>query len=108
MFDSQTQVLSSIIGVLVRLALAQRVPWLANALGMSLALVAMQVTTTTHPPGECTVHSRSVLSGASIICGTMQPRFPFMKPPLAHCCHHPLNCLPLPLSSTISQAERRR
>lgn len=40
--------------MLVRLALASRVPWLANALGMSLALVAMQLTTTTHPPGGAT------------------------------------------------------
>lgn len=45
------QVLSSIVGVAVRLALTHHVPWLANALGMSLALVAMQLTTTVHPPG---------------------------------------------------------
>ncbi|KAI8467552.1 MAG: HPP family-domain-containing protein [Monoraphidium minutum] len=48
------QLLSSLIGVAVRLALSGRVPWLANALGMSLALLAMQLTTTTHPPGGAT------------------------------------------------------
>lgn len=48
------QIISSVIGVCVRLALAHHVPWLANALGMSIALVAMQLTTTTHPPGGAT------------------------------------------------------
>lgn len=48
------QVISAVIGVAIRLALAERVPWLANALGMSLALVAMELTTTTHPPGGAT------------------------------------------------------
>ena len=39
------------IGVAIRLALAHRVAWLANALGMSLALLTMQLTTSTHPRG---------------------------------------------------------
>jgi CBS-domain-containing membrane protein len=30
------------------------VQWLANAVGMSLALLAMQLTQTTHPPGGAT------------------------------------------------------
>jgi CBS domain-containing membrane protein len=55
-------VLSSIVGVLVRLALTSHVPWLANALGMSLAMIAMQLTTTTHPPGGLTGVDRPVLS----------------------------------------------
>jgi CBS domain-containing membrane protein len=45
------QVVSAVVGILVRLALASRVPWLANALGMSLALVAQQLLTMVHPPG---------------------------------------------------------
>ncbi|GBF92280.1 hypothetical protein Rsub_05363 [Raphidocelis subcapitata] len=48
------QVVSAIVGVLVRLALAARVPWLANALGMSLALLAQQLLTVVHPPGGAT------------------------------------------------------
>ncbi|KAF6265798.1 HPP family-domain-containing protein [Scenedesmus sp. NREL 46B-D3] len=47
------QVVSAIVGVCVRLAL-ERVQWLANAVGMSLALLAMQLTCTTHPPGGAT------------------------------------------------------
>jgi len=47
------QVVSAIVGVCVRLAL-DKVQWLANALGMSLALLAMQLTQTTHPPGGAT------------------------------------------------------
>ena len=44
------QVLSAIIGCCVRLALG-KVLWLSAALGMSLALVGMMLTRTTHPPG---------------------------------------------------------
>jgi CBS-domain-containing membrane protein len=47
------QVVSAIVGVCIRLAL-DKVQWLANALGMSLALLAMQLTQTTHPPGGAT------------------------------------------------------
>eukprot|EP00878_Enallax_costatus_P014978 GHUV01015682.1.p4 GENE.GHUV01015682.1~~GHUV01015682.1.p4 ORF type:complete len:127 (+),score=27.50 GHUV01015682.1:1763-2143(+) len=47
------QVISAIVGVCIRLALNE-IQWLANALGMSLALVAMQLTGTTHPPGGAT------------------------------------------------------
>jgi CBS-domain-containing membrane protein len=47
------QVVSAIVGVCVRLAL-DKVQWLANAVGMSLALLAMQLTQTTHPPGGAT------------------------------------------------------
>ncbi len=44
------QVLSAIIGCCVRLALG-KVLWLSAPLGMSLALVGMMLTRTTHPPG---------------------------------------------------------
>lgn len=47
------QVISAVVGVCIRLALND-IQWLANALGMSLALVAMQLTGTTHPPGGAT------------------------------------------------------
>jgi CBS-domain-containing membrane protein len=47
------QVVSAIVGVCVRLAL-DKVQWLANAVGMSLSLLAMQLTQTTHPPGGAT------------------------------------------------------
>lgn len=47
------QVISAIVGVCIRLAL-DKVQWLANAVGMSLALLAMQLTQTTHPPGGAT------------------------------------------------------
>lgn len=47
------QIVSAVVGVCVRLAL-NRVQWLANAVGMSLALLAMQLTQTTHPPGGAT------------------------------------------------------
>lgn len=36
------------------LCCAHQVQWLANAVGMSLALLAMQLTQTTHPPGGAT------------------------------------------------------
>ncbi|GIL82435.1 hypothetical protein Vretimale_11882 [Volvox reticuliferus] len=47
------QVVSAIVGVLVRLAFmrAPHLVWLSAALGMSLALAAMQITRTVHPPG---------------------------------------------------------
>lgn len=47
------QVISAVVGVCIRLAL-DKVQWLANAVGMSLALLAMQLTQTTHPPGGAT------------------------------------------------------
>jgi CBS-domain-containing membrane protein len=47
------QTVSAIVGVGVRLAL-DKVQWLANAVGMSLSLLAMQLTQTTHPPGGAT------------------------------------------------------
>ncbi|GLI70733.1 hypothetical protein VaNZ11_015758, partial [Volvox africanus] len=47
------QVVSAIVGVLVRLAFmhAPHLVWLSASLGMSLALAAMQFTRTVHPPG---------------------------------------------------------
>jgi CBS-domain-containing membrane protein len=47
------QIVCAIVGVCIRLALND-MQWLANALGMSLALLAMQLTGTTHPPGGAT------------------------------------------------------
>lgn len=45
--------ISAVVGVLVRLAFKQNphLVWLSAPLGMSLALAAMQVTRTVHPPG---------------------------------------------------------
>lgn len=45
--------MSAIIGVSIRLAL-HRVQWLANPVGMSLAMLAMMLTGTVHPPGGAT------------------------------------------------------
>jgi hypothetical protein len=44
------QILSAIIGITVRVIIPK--PWIAAPVGMSLALFAMQLTRTTHPPGE--------------------------------------------------------
>lgn len=46
------QAISAVIGVCIRLAVGVQYPYVTSALGMSLALVAMQLTATTHPPGE--------------------------------------------------------
>jgi CBS-domain-containing membrane protein len=46
------QVLSSIVGVVVRLII--HVPWVASPVAMSTALLVMQVTATVHPPGGAT------------------------------------------------------
>lgn len=48
------QVLSAVVGCCMRLALG-KVLWLSAPLGMSLALVAMMLTRTTHPPGDGTI-----------------------------------------------------
>ena len=48
------QVLSAIVGCCMRLALGN-VLWLSAPLGMSLALVVMMLTRTTHPPGNDTI-----------------------------------------------------
>ncbi|EFJ41869.1 hypothetical protein VOLCADRAFT_119578 [Volvox carteri f. nagariensis] len=47
------QVVSAVVGVLVRLAFmrAPGLVWMSAALGMSLALAVMQITRTVHPPG---------------------------------------------------------
>ncbi len=45
------QVLSAVVGVCVRLAFNGAAPVVCNALGMALALLLMQLTCTTHPPG---------------------------------------------------------
>ena len=46
------QVLSSIVGVVVRLII--HVPWVASPVAMSAAILGMQVTATVHPPGGAT------------------------------------------------------
>jgi CBS-domain-containing membrane protein len=46
------QVLSALVGVTTRVVIPE--PWIAGPVGMSLALVAMQLTSTTHPPGGAT------------------------------------------------------
>ena len=46
------QVISAIVGVIVRLII--HVTWVAEPVGMSLSLVAMLLTSTTHPPGGAT------------------------------------------------------
>lgn len=46
------QVISALVGVIVRLAIHK--PWIAEPVGMSLALVAMQLTSSTHPPAGAT------------------------------------------------------
>lgn len=46
-------VLSAIIGVTVRLALPD-MPWLAGALATAIAIAAMHMTRTLHPPGAAT------------------------------------------------------
>jgi CBS domain-containing membrane protein len=46
------QVISAIVGIVVRLII--HTVWIAQPVGMSLALVAMQLTSTTHPPGGAT------------------------------------------------------
>lgn len=51
--DAGGHVISAVVGVCIRLAL-DKVQWLANAVGMSLALLAMQLTGTVHPPGGAT------------------------------------------------------
>lgn len=44
--------MSAIVGTVVRLVI--HTVWIAQPLGMSLALLAMQLTSTTHPPGGAT------------------------------------------------------
>jgi CBS-domain-containing membrane protein len=44
------QVVSAVVGVCVRLAI--RVPWVASPVGTALAILAMELTQTTHPPGQ--------------------------------------------------------
>ena len=46
------QVISALVGVIVRLII--HVPWIAEPVGMSLSLVAMQLTSSTHPPAGAT------------------------------------------------------
>lgn len=46
------QVLSAITGLVVRTIITA--PWIASPVGMSLALLVMQLTATTHPPGGAT------------------------------------------------------
>ena len=43
--------MSAIVGCTVRIIL-QDVIWLSAAIGMAVALTAMQLTCTTHPPGN--------------------------------------------------------
>lgn len=47
------QVISALVGCSIRAAFHNLV-WLSTAIGMSLALLAMQLTCTTHPPGGAT------------------------------------------------------
>lgn len=47
------QLISAVVGLLIRMGLGS-VLWLSAPLGMSLALLVMQLTSTTHPPGGAT------------------------------------------------------
>lgn len=47
-------VISALVGCTVRLVLGAKVLWLTSAVGMSLALLAMELTSTVHPPGGAT------------------------------------------------------
>lgn len=53
------QFLSAIVGITVRVIIHQA--WIAGPVGMSLALVVMQLTSTTHPPGGATALIASTL-----------------------------------------------
>ena len=44
------QMLSALVGITTRVAIP--LAWVAGPVGMSLSLVAMQLTATTHPPGR--------------------------------------------------------
>ena len=44
----------ALVGILVRLAFGDSALWVASALSMSLAGLAMQLSSTTHPPGGAT------------------------------------------------------
>lgn len=46
------QVISALVGIVVRLIIHKT--WISEPVGMSLALAAMQLTSTTHPPGGAT------------------------------------------------------
>lgn len=73
------QLLSAIIGVTVRIIIPK--PWIAAPVGMSLSLLAMQLTSTTHPPGGATAliaasmtelpkwHGYSYI--ITVLCGTI-------------------------------------
>lgn len=54
------QVLSALVGVTTRVVIQQ--PWIAGPVGMSLALLLMQLTSTTHPPGGATALIASTLT----------------------------------------------
>ncbi len=49
-------VISAVVGCAFRLALKDTI-WVAAPISMSLALLAMQLTRTVHPPGADIVHS---------------------------------------------------
>ncbi|KAK9839416.1 hypothetical protein WJX81_000814 [Elliptochloris bilobata] len=55
------QVLSAVVGCIVHLVLG-RIVWLSGAVGMSLALLAMMLTKTTHPPGGATALIASAIN----------------------------------------------
>ena len=50
-WEAGGQILSAVVGCTVRLVLRD-VIWLSGPLAMSLALVLMIATSTTHPPGQ--------------------------------------------------------
>ena len=49
------QLLSALVGITTRVVIHQ--VWIAGPVGMSLALVLMQCTSTTHPPGKPGAHA---------------------------------------------------
>ncbi len=50
----RAQGMCALVGICVRLAFGDSALWVASAVGMSLAGLAMQLTSTTHPPGGAT------------------------------------------------------
>lgn len=60
------QFLSGLVGITTRVVIHQA--WIAGPVGMSLALVVMMVTSTTHPPGACVAHMGHRLQKPAGMC----------------------------------------
>ena len=99
------QLLSALVGITTRVVIST--VWIAGPVGMSLALVLMQCTSTTHPPGKPGAHGAALSDTDRSPYSSLQPAAVACQPAIGGVFgwHSPAG---LPHRAACSHSRRRR